>query len=98
MHARVVTAHVGTDKVDEAIALFRDSVIPAARQQEAFSSARFLVDRSSGKIVTVGLWETSSAVEASGEQSEYYQEQVAKFADLFTQQPVVENFEVALEM
>ena len=97
MYARVVTAQVSPDKVEEGIRLWRDSVMPAARQQKGFKSGRLLVDRKTGKITSVGLWETEADIQASGESSAYMQEQLAKFASLFTAPPVVEHYEVAVE-
>ncbi len=97
MYARVVTAQVSPDKVEEGIRLWRDSVMPAARQQKGFKSGRLLVDRKTGKITSVGLWETEADIQASGEGSAYLQEQLAKFASLFTAPPVVEHYEVAVE-
>jgi len=97
MYARVVTAQVSPDKVEEGIRLWRDSVMPAARQQKGFKSGRLLVDRKTGKVTSVGLWETEADIQASGESSAYLQEQLAKFASLFTAPPVVEHYEVAVE-
>jgi len=71
--------------------------MPAARQQKGFKSGRLLVDRKTGKITSVGLWETEADIQASGEGSAYLQEQLAKFASLFTAPPVVEHYEVAVE-
>ena len=97
MYARVVTAQVSPDKVTESIRLWRDSVVPAAKAQKGFKSGRLLADRKTGKIVTVGLWKTEADLQASGEGSAYLQEQLAKFASLFTAPPVVEHYEVAAE-
>ena len=97
MYARVVTAQISPDRVDEAIRLFRDSITPAAREQKGFQSGRLLVDRKTGKVISVGLWETEADIQATGEGSVYLQEQLAKFASLFTAPPIVEHLEVAVE-
>jgi len=97
MHARVTSTQVSPDKVDEAVRLWRDSVMPAARQQKGFKSGRLLVDRKTGKAVSVGLWETEADAQATGEASAYMREQLAKFAGLFTAPPVIEHYEVAAE-
>lgn len=94
MYARVVTAHAVPDKLTEGIHLWRDSVMPAAREQKGFKSGRLLVNRQTGKIISVGLWETEADLQASGEGSAYLQAQLAKFASLFTAPPMVENYEV----
>ncbi len=97
MYARVVTAQVAPDKVDETIQLWQDSVMPAARQQKGFMSGRLLVDRKTGKAIASSLWETQADAQATGEGSAYLQEQLAKFASLFTAPPVVEYYELAAE-
>ena len=97
MYARVTTVQVSPDKVNEAIRLWRDSVMPAAKQQKGFKSGRLLVDRKTGRAVSVGLWETEADTQATGEGSAYMQEQLAKFASLFTAPPVIEHYEVAAE-
>lgn len=96
MHARVVHVQVQVGKVDEATKIFRDSVIPAAKQQKGFRSATMLVDAASGKGMAVTLWETEGDLKA-GEASGYYQEQLAKFAPIFTAPPTREVFEVAAQ-
>jgi heme-degrading monooxygenase HmoA len=53
MYARVLTVQVQPDKGEEAIAIFRNSVIPAAKQQKGFISLMLLTDRSAGKGLTV---------------------------------------------
>jgi heme-degrading monooxygenase HmoA len=97
MYARVVTAQVAPGKITEGIQLWRDSVMPAAREQKGFKSGRLLVNRQTGKIISVGLWETEADLQASGEGSAYLQAQLAKFASLFTAPPVIENYEVGAE-
>jgi heme-degrading monooxygenase HmoA len=95
MYARVVTVQVQPDKSEEAIAIFQNSVIPAAKQQKGFISLMLLTDRSTGKGVTVGLWETEADLKAN-EASGYLQEQTAKFAGVFAAPPVQEVYEVSV--
>ena len=98
MYARVVTSQVSSDKIDELIRIWRDSAMPAAKQQKGFKSARLLVDRQSGKSIMAVLWETQADAEATGEGSAFGEDQRAKFAGLFTARPVVEHYEVAAEV
>jgi heme-degrading monooxygenase HmoA len=98
MYARVTTTQVLPDNVEKAIRLWRDSVMPAAKHQKGFKSGYLLVDRKTGKAVSVGLWETQADTQATGEGSAYLQEQLAKFANLFTAAPLIEHYEVAAEV
>jgi heme-degrading monooxygenase HmoA len=95
MYARVLTVQVQPDESEEAIAIFRNSVIPAAKQQKGFISLMLLTDRSTGKGITVGLWETEADLKAN-DASGYLQEQIAKFAGVFAAPPVREEYEVSV--
>ena len=97
MFARETMTNVQPDKVDEAISLWRDSVLPAARQQKGFNGGYLLTDRSTGKGIAIGFWETEADLKASGEASPYFREQMAKFAGLLTGAPVIENYEVSVQ-
>lgn len=95
MYARNITTQASPDRLDEVIQLWRESVGQSAKQQKGFKKAYLLVDRSTGKSRVVGLWETEADLQAS---AEWNQEQVAKFASLFTAPPIVEQYEVAVEV
>ncbi len=93
MHSQVVRAQVQPGKIDEAVAIFRDSVAPAARREKGFKNSYFLVDRPANKIIGFSLWESEADVAALAE-SGFYQEQVAKFAAVFAGPPEREMYEV----
>ncbi len=93
--ARVTIVKINKDMVDEAIKLFADSVVPAAKSQKGYLGAHLLVDRETGKGVGVTIWETEADAIAN-EESGYYKEQVAKFKDIFTAPTVREGYEVAV--
>jgi quinol monooxygenase YgiN len=60
MYARVVTAQISPDQVDEAIRLWQEFVAPSVKQQPGFNSARLLVERKTGKVRSMGLWQTEA--------------------------------------
>ena len=95
MYARVVTTHAQPEKLDQLIAVFRDSIVPAARQQKGFVGISLLVDRATGKGVVVSRWQTEADLSA-GEASGYYQEQLAKVGPFLTAPPTREAFEIAV--
>jgi heme-degrading monooxygenase HmoA len=95
MYARVSMAPTVPGKADEIIGIYRDSVVPACKQQNGFKGLYVLTDRKSGKGLTISLWETEAdmtAAEASG----FYQQQVAKFKDVLAGPPVKEAYEVSV--
>jgi hypothetical protein len=81
MFARLVTASAPVENLDEIIQLWREVVPPSAREREGFRNARLLVDRQSGKIASMGLWESEAALMAS---VEWNAEQLARFTSLLS--------------
>ena len=96
MHAQLVRAKLLPGKAGEAAPVFRDSILPAAREQKGFVSAHVLVDREGGRFAAISLWETAADLEAiiaSG----FFQEQVGKLAAAFDGPPEREVYEVVVQ-
>ena len=96
MQARVVNVQVQPNRKDEAIALYRDSIEPAASQQKGYKGALLLTDPNSGKAISITLWETEADMKA-GEASGYFQQQLASFGAMFAAPPVTEHYEVSVQ-
>ena len=96
MYARVVTGQYQSGKIDEGLQIFLNSILPAARQQPGYKGAMALVDRTTGKAITIGLRETAADMQAM-ETSGYLQEQFAKVMPLLAGAPVVEVYEVSIQ-
>ena len=96
MYARVTIVQVLPGKEDEAIGIFRDSVVPAAKEQKGHKGHYLLSDRKSGKSIAISLWETEADLTA-GESSGHYQQQLAKFKGIFAAPPVREDYEVTVQ-
>ena len=97
MYSQVIRANIQPGKMDEGIAIFKDSIAPAVQGRSGFQSARLLVDRAGNKIIGVSIWDSEADV-AGLMSSGFYQEQVAKFAALFAGPPEREVYEVAVEV
>ncbi len=72
MYARVTTTQFSPCRLDEAIHIAREHTLPAARQQNGFKGYLMLVDRSTGKGITITLWEGEEDREVTGANSSYY--------------------------
>jgi len=94
MHVRVTTIQLQPGKVDEAVRICQESVVPAAKQQAGFQSTTLLIDRAANKGIAITYWASEADLMAS-EASGYYNEQVAKFGPLLAAAPVREAYEVA---
>lgn len=97
MYVQVSRARYQPDRFDEALAIIRDSVFPAAAQQQGFVGAKFAIDRETATGVGMSFWETQAHADALVS-SGFYQEQVAKLGPLLLAQPERELYEVAIEV
>src|SRR4030065_2698475 len=95
MYARLTIMQVKLDRIDEAIRLYRKSVVPAAKKQKGFMGVSLLLDRASGKGVSITYWRNEKLALAN-EENLYYQEQLVKFLDMFAGPPIKEGYEVNL--
>ena len=99
MFSRLVTLQLQPGKTEEAVGIYRDSVIPAAKKQHGFKGALLLTDASTGKVFSITEWETEADMKA-GEASGYYREQIAKFAhlsQLYVTPPYREVYELIIQ-
>jgi len=96
MFARVTTIQIKSNKIDEAIKIYDESVTPARKAQRGSCGGYLLTDRKTGKGVAITLW-ASEADAIATEHSGYYQEQLTKFKDVFAAPPVREGYEVSAQ-
>ena len=96
MHVRAVTVQIQPRKTQEAIDVYNASVVPAAKSQKGFQGAYLMTDASSGKGLSITVWESEADMEA-GESSGYYQEQIGKFGSIFAGPPSREHYELSVE-
>ena len=95
MYARVISVQYQLDKMDEGEQLYRDSLVNA-RQQAGFKEAFGLADRTTGKAMSIVLWETEADVKAR-EASADFQALMAKFAPLLATAPIIETYEIVVQ-
>ncbi len=91
MIARITTAQVSPERVDEFAQWWQDAVGGLRGQAEGFQVAYLLADRQSGRGQGVALWESREAMEAAMPQINQVLQQAAQFA---TTPPQVEILEV----
>jgi heme-degrading monooxygenase HmoA len=84
-------------RIDDTVRIYRDSVAPAQKQQKGFKSALYLIDRHTGKSISISLWESEADAEA-GMANGFYQQQVNKFSQDFESEPVWEEYEVGVQV
>ncbi len=96
MYARTMRAQLQPGRVDELLRVWRDDVLPAARQQPGFRGATLLVDHTERTGISITRWDSLEELEA-GEANGFLQAQVAKLAPYLTSAPERHVYEIALE-
>ncbi|HEX9891444.1 MAG TPA: hypothetical protein VGB28_05225 [Actinomycetota bacterium] len=67
MWARVTTIEGTPDQADIAVKLVEENVIPAAKQWQGFSGGWWLLDRATGRMIAMTLWDSEETLNASAE-------------------------------
>lgn len=67
MQARISTIEGDAGKIDDAVKIINERILPALKGLEGFTAANFMVDRSAGKLVAVAFYEDEAALGRSAE-------------------------------
>jgi heme-degrading monooxygenase HmoA len=98
MVARATLAEIDAVRmsVDDAVELFRESVLPALHEQDGFEGVYVLVSPE-GKALVLTFWDSEDTAEAgiAGGRS-FYAEQVEKFVTIYRSPPGRETYDVVL--
>ena len=98
MVARATIAEIDPVRmsIDEAVELFRGSVVPALHDQPGYEGVYVLVSPE-GQALVLTFWANEEAADAglAGSRS-FYSEQVEKFVTIFRAPPGRETYHVAL--
>jgi hypothetical protein len=65
MFARLVVVQGSPEQVDDAVKVINERAVPGARQIPGLSAAYWALDRSSGKAVTLTIYDTEDSLKAS---------------------------------
>ena len=95
MHARVSTFQGSTvpEQIEQGLRHARENILPQARQMDGFKGVIGLLDRQSGKSLTVTLWESEGAMRASEQEADRLRQESAEAANETVEG--VERYEVA---
>ena len=94
MYARITTLEGPPDKVDDSTRHVREQTLPQLQQMDGFEGFVALVDRQSGKVLGVALWESEEALRATEEAVSSQRSGVAEAAGATV--AGVERYEVAV--
>ena len=93
MHARVILGRVKLDKQEDAIRIYKEYVMPAAKEQKGFKNLHLLTDPDTSKFISITIWESEDDMIA-GEASGYLQKQLDRIKALFVGPPTIQHYAV----
>ena len=96
MYARTTTMQLKIAFIDDALKVYKKSIVPAALAQKGLVELKFFLDRQSGKAISMAIWEDEKDAKAN-EESRYYQEQAVKLISFYANPPMKEGYEVAVK-
>ena len=67
MQARITTIEGDAGKIDDAVKIINEKILPTLKGLEGFTAANFLADRSAGRLVGVTFYQDEAALEGSAE-------------------------------
>ncbi len=67
MHARISTIEGDSGKIEDAVELINQKIIPTLKGVEGFRAINLLADRSTGRLLAVAFWDNQAALEGSVE-------------------------------
>ncbi len=93
-YARMTTLQADPSKLEEGIRFGREQALATLRQQPGFEGTRLLVDRTSGKTISVTLWASEAAARAAESTLSQTRTQATQLVGAAT--PTTEIFEMVL--
>ena len=95
MFARVRITSGVPEKVDDGIRHFRENVVASYKDVAGFEGAYLLVNRKTGKVMGITLWNTEANMQATGRKSEQLRAAGSQVVSGTTPEP--EEYEVVVE-
>jgi heme-degrading monooxygenase HmoA len=94
MFARVSTYQGSPDQIDEGVRYAKENIVSRVHEVEGFEGVYLLVDRQSGKALSITLWESEEAMRASEQEANRLRSEAAESGG---QEVVgVDRYEVAI--
>ncbi len=95
--ARITTATVPIEKIDEFNRVYEQNNLPALKGVRGFEGIYLLIDRSTGEGFSLTFWASKEDAMAY-EQSGLYTQLVDKLRPFFTTAPTLKSYEVPVEL
>lgn len=93
MYVRLTRVHIRVERIEHAIKVYKESIVPTTRTQLGFLGIYLFINPKTGEGISQSFWRSEEDVIAS-EKNHHYQEQLVKVMNTFTSPPVREGYEV----
>ena len=96
MYARVTSAQIDQENIEEFKNIYEESVVPAAKKQKGFRGITLMFDLNTGDGLSISYWNSEEDAIAT-EKNLFYQEQVAKFIPFYIKHPIRDGYAVLVQ-
>jgi len=96
MYARAVNVPFQPGKINEAIHIVKDSIVPAMKGLKGFKGQLLLTQSDTGKAISINLWETEADLTAF-ETNPLYKELMGKLGGVLAGPPAGERYQVSVQ-
>jgi heme-degrading monooxygenase HmoA len=96
MFARLVSAQAMSDKLNEAIQIWKEKDIPLMESVKGYRGAYLLTDSETDKAISMTLWD-SKEDSIADEQSTLHQEQVGMYDDILIGEIIHQGYEISAQ-
>lgn len=96
MYARAVNVQLKSGKVDEAVNIVKDAIVPVLKQQKGFKGQLFLTQSDTGKAISINMWDTEADLTVF-ETSALYREIMGKLAAVLAGPPAGERYVLSVQ-
>ncbi len=96
MHVRATSGQVQPGKMQEAIDITNNVILPVIKAQKGFQGFYAMTDEASGKILGISVWDTEADMMAFGTGGQR-QENLAKLGSVLVGPVTQEHYELSVE-
>jgi heme-degrading monooxygenase HmoA len=96
MFAQLTTMRCLPDQLEELAGLYEQHVLPVTQAQMGYRGLYLLLDRASGKVVALSLWDSSEDA-AACQGSAQHRDQLSQLAGYLAATPDGEGYEVSVD-
>ena len=95
MYARVVDVPFQPAKLDEAVKIVNEAIVPEMRKQPGFKTQFLFTERPTGRAISLNIWETMEDL-TRFETSPVYKQLMAKLGGVLAGPPSGKGYEVSV--